>query len=287
MTEAGTWEKLPLHSATLIDSRLQLHWAAQALASVGGQHVEPRPDDSHRNIEWVANLSAFVGNLSGGEKGFRLALHPRSLELRLLDADHTKVSSIDLKGKILDEGYLWVEEVISSFTGMGVVTLTRPEYEMPPHGVANGDKFGIPDEDLKVLSDCYANSAIALKALGKKIDNLSPIRCWPHHFDIGGLIVFGGGDDPEKQQSVGLGMTPGDGSYDEPYWYISPWPYPKNGDLPELATGHWHTEGFTAAILTASDIEALSTSGEQEIFVSKFLSEAFSAAKKVALSGQN
>ncbi len=50
-------------------------------------------------------------------------------------------------------------------------------------------------------------------------------------------------------------MSPGDESYGEPYFYVSPWPYPQQGVLPGLkGNGFWHTAGFTAAVLTATAI---------------------------------
>ena len=61
--------------------------------------------------------------------------------------------------------------------------------------------------------------------------------------------------NPEQARSVGAGMSPGDGTYGEPYFYVSPWPYPEQNVLPALkGKGFWHTEGFTAAVLTAKTI---------------------------------
>jgi hypothetical protein len=278
------WKTLRHHSSTLIDSRLQLHWAAQVLASVGGQHVEPESDDSHRNMEWVDEFSSFVGNQATGEPDFRMALHPTSLELRLLDAKHAQVSSFDLNAHTLDEAYRWAGEAVSSFTGKDPVGLTRPEYELPPHAVAQGAKFDIPTEDLNDLRDWFADSDLVLRTLAEKLDSRPSIRCWPHHFDIGGFLPLTAGDDPEKQRSVGFGMTPGDGSYPEPYWYVSPWPYPGPDDLPGLPAGHWHTDGWTGAILTATEIEKLESAEDQKSFVSNFVENAMESARKVALT---
>ena len=80
-------------------------------------------------------------------------------------------------------------------------------------------------------------------------------------------------DDPEEARSVGVGMTPGDGGYPEPYFYVTPWPYPNPEVLPRLATGSWHTEGWTGAVLTGT--EALA--GEVEERTRAFLAEAVEA----------
>jgi hypothetical protein len=79
----------------------------------------------------------------------------------------------------------------------------------------------------------------------------SSVRCWPHHFDIAILLTVAPG------KTVGLGLSPGDSSYAEPYWYVTPYPYPKNPELPPLPEGgRWHTEGFFAAVLRGSDLLA-------------------------------
>ena len=45
----------------LVDARLQLHHAAQGVASAGVTFLEPEPDDSHPNLGWVDSCSALVG----------------------------------------------------------------------------------------------------------------------------------------------------------------------------------------------------------------------------------
>jgi hypothetical protein len=66
--------------------------------------------------------------------------------------------------------------------------------------------------------------------------------------------------------------------YAEPYFYVSPWPYPPPAKLPPLPEpGRWHTTGFTAAVLPAQRI--LAAQGRQ-VATEKFLIEAVGAALK-------
>jgi len=282
----NAWKKLNRPESDLIDSRLQLHWAAQVLASVGAAHVKPRADDSHRNMEWIADGSFFLGSLAGSGVRFRVALHPAKLELRLLDKNKSRVASFNLNGRTLDDGYRWAENAISSFSATEVVKLLRPEYDLPPHGVSEGAKFSPVPEDLEALSDWYADSDMVLRNVAASADDFSSVRCWPHHFDIGGLLVLTSTEDSQPTRTVGIGMTPGDSSYSEPYWYVTPWPYPKAGDLPDLAIGHWHREGWTGAVLLASEIEEVHDPLDQANLVSTFVQKALAAATEVALSGQ-
>ena len=61
----------------------------------------------------------------------------------------------------------------------------------------------------------------------------------------------------ESARSIGVGLSPGDETYAQPYFYVSPWPAPKNPKLPALPPGgHWHTKDFFAAVATADELLA-------------------------------
>ena len=76
----------------------------------------------------------------------------------------------------------------------------------------------------------------------------------------------------DQVRTMGIGFSPGDEYYDEPYFYVSLHPAPdatKHAPLP--AAGHWHTHEFVAAIATAGRI---STAGDQEAETAAFLAAA-------------
>ena len=105
--------------------------------------------------------------------------------------------------------------------------------------------------------------------------NLSPVRCRPHHFDIATYVSLEEGD-AENARGVGVGMSPGDESYGQPYFYVNPWPKLGVDRLPELRfPGHWHTEGFVGAIATAERTLEL---GDTRKGLTRFLDAAFSTA---------
>ena len=50
-------------------------------------------------------------------------------------------------------------------------------------------------------------------------------------------------------------MSTGDEDYNEPYFYINPWPYLDAHSLPvDIAPGHWHTKGYVGSVVTATDL---------------------------------
>jgi hypothetical protein len=84
-----------------------------------------------------------------------------------------------------------------------------------------------------------------------------PVCCWPHHFDIA-MVVQLAAEQAESAPSIGVGLSPGDESYAQPYWYVSPWPKPDAAALPQAPVpGHWHTQAFTALVATGADIVKL------------------------------
>ena len=109
------------------------------------------------------------------------------------------------------------------------------------------------------------------------------MRCWPHHFDIATLLAAGG--EGGEARTIGFGMSPGDGSYGQPYFYVSPWPYPEPQRLRPLTQGgRWHTEGWLGAVLTGEDVVRSESAAAQAERVSWFADEAVTSLRE-ALSG--
>ena len=128
------------------------------------------------------------------------------------------------------------------------------------------------------LAAWFHNADLVIKSVIQSTHGSSPVRCWPHHFDIASLITLDPDVDAEQARSIGVGLSPGDGSYDQPYFYVTPWPYPAVQTLPALGSfGAWHTEGWTGAILTA---ETIIPSADQETVVREFLRDAIGACRK-------
>ena len=58
-----SWQHLGQRDPTdLVDARLQSHWAAQTIASVGMSLISPHGDDSHTNSQWLRDRGALAGH---------------------------------------------------------------------------------------------------------------------------------------------------------------------------------------------------------------------------------
>jgi hypothetical protein len=246
------WERTgSIDPRALVDARLQLHWLAQAVAGVGRTLHKPRADDSHTSFTWAPALDALVQEpLDGITCGIR----PRDLTLIVIGATASKLA---LHGRTLDDAFAFLE---SHFGQM----LKRPDVELPDHMVARGGRFDADMAHLAELSRYYRDAALVLEDLG-------PVRCWPHHFDIATLIALGAG------RTIGVGLSPGDATFPEPYYYVTPWPYPDAARLRALKVGRWNTTGWTGAMLTATEFACFD---EQEAMVRAFIADALAQCRE-------
>ena len=214
------------------DARLQLHWAVQVPAGVGRTLNPPRPDDSHTSFTWSRPLGALMQEpINGTSAGLRL----RDLTL-VLARDEEPIAELSLRGRTLDNGFAFLEGYFGK-------ALKRPDVELPDHPIAHGAKFDANPLDLALFAQHYAVAASVCDEVRATEPRAGLVRCWPHHFDIATLIDLG------NSHTIGVGLSPGDDSYDEPYYYVTPWPYPTTNGLGQLRIGDWHTQGWVGAVL--------------------------------------
>lgn len=199
----------------LVAARIQLHWAAQVLGAAADGYLPHASDDSHTAMIW--REGALVGKAGVSLDAARLELAAGG-------------EALALDGKTLAEAIAWTAARLG-----GAREIHARDYDMPA----------------RPATFARAPIAAALAELARYFANanelLAPIATctvWPHHFDLGGVIALGG------QREIGIGLSPGDGTYDEPYFYVTPYPVKPGVTMPPLAGGgHWSTH-FRGAVLT-------------------------------------
>jgi hypothetical protein len=224
----------------LVDARLQLHWAAQVVPAVADRVLEREGDDSHSNMGWDLEARALIGRPL--PDGLRVALWPAELRLGIGS------ERIALAGRTLEDVFAWVEGRLET------EPLARRGYEMPEHAVSAGRAFDADPRALAELNRWLANGFAVLEWYRRRLRHPSEVACWPHHFDVGAIERFEERADNETAPQIGLGLSPGDQFYAEPYFYVTPYPVPAAASFAALPAGHWRTAGFTGAILPASEI---------------------------------
>ena len=238
--------------AELKSARLQLHYAAQVPASVAHALLPARDDDGQSNLQWNTELAALCSRPLAPATDLRFAVAVRDFALLQLNGDavtdRTPLTHLTLAGALA-----WAEMRGRRVLAEAPPVRRRLFDDFPDHGLARRSPFGDPlGAHLGELAAYFDNATAAFERLRQTHPDTTELRVWPHHFDLAGEIVLGSAPAP---RSIGFGMTPGDASYAEPYFYVSPYPRPDVGLLPPLdGPGHWHTHGFTAAVLTATEL---------------------------------
>ncbi|HSS78454.1 MAG TPA: hypothetical protein VLV54_17130 [Thermoanaerobaculia bacterium] len=283
------WETLgAVDPCELAGARLQLHWAAQAAAAVGKQLVPHQPDYGEQSFQWLAGPRILAQGIVAGKMPFRAALRPSPAALLVLDENGAKLAEFSLAGRTLDAAYEWMRAEVEIFLGRCLEEpLERPGEDFPCHPVGDGAPFFTTGAGFAELGRYFANADRVLRTLADRNPGASPVRCWPHHFDLATLILIDSGTDPEKACSIGAGLSPGDDNMAEPYFYVLPWPAPATCELPQLAGGgRWQTECWVGAVLEASSFTSAGTNGYQARRVEEFLASAVAGCRQL-LDGGN
>lgn len=226
------------------EARLQVHHAAQVAAAAGNTLLPHHDDHRNRNLGWSPAAASFLGRPVGAlQAGIRVG------DLAwVIVSDEEIVASFGARGYTQAQGLAWLRHAWSRAGGVDT-DFDTPGYDIPEHPVADDGHYGgqtLHDSALQALAASYAAAVAQLEALRRRHDG-SEVRLWPHHLDVATLITVSG--EGEDGRSVGISFTPGDGHIDQPYYSVSPWPYPRADALPDLDAGGWHTDGFTAAVL--------------------------------------
>jgi hypothetical protein len=93
-----------------------------------------------------------------------------------------------------------------------------PAPDLPKHALADGAAFARHDAaSFASLAALLAGADALLRALAGALPSPSPVRIWPHHFDIAVLAA------PARDRAIGVGLAVPDALHASGYWYVSPW----------------------------------------------------------------
>lgn len=261
---AADWLKLSVDNFdALATSREQLHQASQLVALVSRSLNPEDSGDKYGSLLWSDKLGGLVSQPFG--EGHQIALNLVDFKLILLEGQK-EIASLSLNGETFEEAIEWVAMELAKLEYEVEELSAELPYEIPKYATSEDEPFELTDLSAhQELFSYFSNANAFLEDLLKKESRASEIRCWPHHFDLATLITLVANDDPEEATTIGIGLSPGDEGSKEPYFYITPWPYPtlNHAELPDLPSGHWQEEGWTGLLIKASEILA-STSAEAQ-----------------------
>ena len=232
-------------------ARLLCHEASQWPSKAARANLTALADDSHSALQWSAEHSAVVSQAldpsGAAQLGFSFA------DRALVWITNAGVGArLELAGQSNADIGDWVDATLAD-AGLAAATNAAVPYVLEPVD------FGALDgaaQAIAVLGAWYREADAALESVVARFNDVAvndvAVRCWPHHFDIATLFALEAGD-PETARSIGVGLSPGDGIYAQPYLYCTPWPVPTElGAAPGKTT--WHTEGFTSLVCPADRV---------------------------------
>lgn len=240
----------------LVAARLELHYAAQIVAAWADCWLPERADDGHTAMRWESPI--MIGGLSPTE----VTIGIRAVDFAVTARMDDTLETFPLAGKTLAEAMAWADS--RSGTPRGI---RMRDYAMPASPLASGGRFVGYEPELAELARWY-DFGLELVRTAVAGTRSTEISIWPHHFDLGAIIYLDPADDTRQ---VGVGLSPGDRYYAEPYLYVTPSPLTTK-QVPALAGGgFWRTKDFTGAVLTASTLEA---GGDANDFIASALAAA-------------
>ena len=268
----SNWRTLgSVEPAALVSSRETLHHAVQLLALAGASYLEHREDDSHTSMTWVEPLGALATQPIPAAVPFRFALRVRELSLVVMDEGSVDVTAtVPLGAQTRSAALAWMRREVNRRGLDGSRLLSRLHFTIAPHPTDEGQPFEHAiDGTLEELASWYADASIVLENARRRMEGAEEVRCWPHHFDIAALVRL---PRVGSLETIGFGMSPGDASDPEPYYYVSPYPKPAM-QPPPLSIGRWHTEGWWGGALAGSDIVKQRTADDQAHLVTRFFDD--------------
>ena len=230
----------------LVDARNMAHAAAQFLYKAAVANIPKAPGDSHSNLTWASGR--FQTNpLSDDGTVLTLSISPLALAI----GD----KSLTLDGVAASAALDWVDSALGAH-GLKPASSVELRYDLPVAVTELTEYTAIPG--LAEVAAWFELAASTLEEFAAGASDLSPgpspVRCWPDPFDIATYVSLETGD-PETARGIGVGLSPGDTSNEQPYFYINPWPHLSLDQVPAaIEPGYWHTEGYVGSVGTGEAI---------------------------------
>jgi len=244
----------------LVRARHLAHHAAQWAARAARANRPPEADEGHCDLVWDAQRAALMSQaLPAAGADVRIGLRIASLELVIVRGA-VVLDTYTLEGRTDAMTAVWFDSALRALGLEASSGVTLP-YSVPyhPYGKRAAHSRSAEGAALEELARWYDAAADLLGDVAARFAHLrpAPVRCHPHRFDIATRV------SPDEAiekpgRSIGIGFSPGDHHYSQPYVYVRPLPQRAATALPELPRpGHWHTQDFVAAVATGNEILAL------------------------------
>ncbi len=271
--------KIKTDKEALAESIDYLHHLSQFLGIFGHTMVPEQADTSHTNMEWNDKEGRLYGQWSGGTPKIRMFLQFKDALLGMQTEQKTVLQPSESWSP--KEIIQWMESRLAFLSNQPAKMKLDLPYDFKDFEV-NDQPYIIPDN--KYL--CHWGRMLGqfqhvIEQLTKNEEHTGATRVWPHHFDLGNLIILSKNEQGEATETIGLGLAIPDHLSREPYGYINYFNKEKKlpADRPSLVYGHWVDNGMQGIICPITEFHEDTIEQEKEI--KKFLSEGIEAIKSM------
>ena len=253
------WQTLTLPFTAELQYGLHtLHHATQLVGMFSNSFLPKQLDDSQSNLGWSSEKNSIVSHVVSDTIAF---LDIKNWEWKLVNDKTNKQFQTEIAGKTKSEAFQWFKSNLHKLGFDQDNFEYFKHFSLPYHEIDNGVSFvNLSSTIRNTLTKMQTNASIALheciESLG--LGTLSPVRIWPHHFDMASLIIIETDVDHNPTKTIGIGWAMPDDEIDEPYFYTNHWikKEERNYDnLPSLnSCGKWHTSSWVGITIKYSDI---------------------------------
>src|SRR5258708_12417934 len=122
-----SWRRIAsVNPRELWESRLQLHWAAQAGAGVGRSLLPKQPDFSQESFTWSPMHGALLQGVVDAPRPFRTGIRLRDMTLLLLNDHASIIDELSMNGRTLADGYAFFAAPAAAFPARASTTPPPP-----------------------------------------------------------------------------------------------------------------------------------------------------------------
>ena len=262
-----------------------IHVAAQLISMAGKFFLPHQSDDSHTNMGWDVDQKYLIGHPLPTSVPLRLALQPASMKLLIIYSEDQVVEELSLGGKTLEEAVAWVKrELTGHWFGTDSYRIDL-HYDMPAYSLLRGGTFAAPEgAGYVAFGKARELGQQVMEAYAAEFAHASPVRTWPHHFDMGTYVPIRLDESGGVVNSLTMGLAIADSEVDEYFFYLTSWS--REGKyatepLSELPSGGcWGLKDDAGAVLKLSEVVRHPSAEAQMQAISTFLEAAIGASLK-------
>jgi len=282
--EAVHWWELAGHdSADLAQAWAQAHHAIRLAGLVGKSWASPRGDGQHAAMTWYSGQGLLDGLFASepvaGDRPMRGVIRLWNLDLLFVEESGAPIDQTELVGITLNDARNWMIRAIEQQAGKP--NRAVPENQSTPeHPVAASAKFGgLSQMAHAELLRLYGNTASVLEQVSWTVDGASPVRMWPHSFELSTQVMLSK-DEKMPPKLVVMGLAPPGKLSAGGYWYVAPWRsnvVSEHDSWDTLPVGDWVTgkNELPIAVLPIEDIVESEDPAVQHNRVAEFFATAF------------